>query len=136
MEDIFIAKFEGGMADEHRLPAYEATQSLYGITRSLILITNYLDEGRVRHKNFVGSSFQLNMIAQRAGSFESVFELITNPAAMAIVAGLGLNISSNFIYDFIKSIWKRSIGSSAEEDVEALETEGKLNSGDLERNPI
>jgi hypothetical protein len=43
--DGLIVSFQGGLADAHRLPAYAASQSLYGISRSLLVVTNYLGEG-------------------------------------------------------------------------------------------
>jgi len=61
--------FQGGLADEHRLPAYAASQSLYGISRSLLVVTNYLGEGKVRHRNFDESGahgFEINLVASGA----------------------------------------------------------------------
>lgn len=132
MKDLLIAKFEGGAAEEHKLPAYEATQSLYGITRSALIATNYLAEGRVRRKEFHADSFELNILATQPGSFETVFELITDPATMlALGGGLGMGVAGNFATDFIKSMWKRAVGQNAEPEIETLEAEEKLNSGDL-----
>jgi hypothetical protein len=87
LRDLLTAKFVGGLATQHKLPAYEATQSLYGIARSALIATNYLAEGRVRRREFSPDNFQLNIIANRPGSFETVFELITDPVAMTILSG-------------------------------------------------
>lgn len=131
MKELFIAKFTGDAADEHRLPAYEAVQSLYGISRSLLIVTNYLAEGRVRRKDFSPISFELNIVAQRRGSFETVFEIISNPELMAIMSSLGLSVAGNFLSDFIKSIFKQTVGHPSEPVVEKLVNEGKIKSGDL-----
>lgn len=131
MRDLLIAKFSGGLASQHKLPAYEATQSLYGIARSALIATNYLAEGRVRRREFSPHSFQLNIVANQPGSFETVFELITDPTAMTVLGGLGIGVGGNFATDFIKSIWRRAIGQKAEPIVEELEAREKLNAGDV-----
>lgn len=130
--DLFTVKFTGGIAAQGRIPAYEAAQSLYGISRSIIIIANYAEEGRVRRKEFNNKSFQLNLIATRQGSFETLFEFISNPLVMAAFGAVGLKVTSDLISDFIKSILKRSVGQSAEPSIENLEDRGKLNSGDLQ----
>ena len=48
MQQDFLIKFEGQMAEAHRLPAYDASKSFYGISRALLIAMNYLDEGKVR----------------------------------------------------------------------------------------
>jgi hypothetical protein len=66
--DELTVSFQGGLADEHRLPAYAASQSLYGISRSLLVVTNYLGEGKVRHRKFDETGaygFEINLVASR-----------------------------------------------------------------------
>jgi hypothetical protein len=130
--DSMRLKFMGGLASQGRIPAYEAAQSLYGITRSIVIIANYAEEGRVRRKEFGNSSFQLNLVATKEGSFETILEFISNPLVMAGLGAVGLKVTSDLISDFIKSILKRSVGQSAEPSIENLEDRGKLNSGDLQ----
>jgi hypothetical protein len=86
----------------------------------------------VRHRNFSPKSFQLNIIASRPGSYETVFELITNPTAMAIYGTLALGVGGNFLTDFIQSIFRRSVGKSPTESIARLEDDGTLQSGDLD----
>lgn len=131
MRELLVAKFVGGLAAQHKLPAYEATQSLYGIARSALIATNYLAEGRVRRKEFSADTYQINMVANRPGSFETVFEVITDPATMSVLGAVGLGVAGNFATDFIRSMWRRAVGQPADPGVEQLETEGKLNAGDL-----
>jgi len=100
-------------------------------TRSTLILTNYLAEGRVRRRDFATGGFQLNIVATRPGSFETVFELITDPASMTILAGMVAGVGSNLVTEFIKSMWRRAIGRSAEQIVENLEAEGRLDAGDL-----
>ncbi|HEY1942648.1 MAG TPA: hypothetical protein VGH40_11050 [Roseiarcus sp.] len=131
MRELLVAKFDGQASEQHKLPAYEAVQSLYGIARSVLIITNYVAEGRVRRKEFNPEGFELNIIAQRAGSFETVFELVTDPMSMTIIGGLGLSVAGNFVTDVIKSVFQRAIGKQAQPDIEALESSGKLSGGDM-----
>lgn len=130
--NFITLKFEGGLAEGHRLPAYEASQSLYGLSRSIVIATNYLEEGRVRRREFGGRSFQLNIMTQREGSYEIVLELITNPYLLTVLGAIGLKVSSDLVGEFIKSIINRSVGKAAEPRIEALEGDGRLNSGDLQ----
>jgi hypothetical protein len=132
LRDEFSAIFRGGLAEQHKLPAYEATQSLYGISRSLLIVTNYLAEERVRRRDFAPKAFQLNIIASHSGSFETLFELITSPEAMAIYGALGLSVGGNFLADFVKTIFKRAVGQTAEESISQLEQDGILHSGDVD----
>lgn len=131
MRSIIITRFSGGIADEHKLPAYDAIQSLYGISRALLITTNYLVEGRVRHRRFEEIGFEFDLIAQRPGSFDTVFAIVTDPGTMKIAVDLGTAITASFICDFLKSIFQRSVGQDAAPAIEDLETEGKLRSGDL-----
>jgi hypothetical protein len=131
MQQDFLVKFEGEMAEGHRLPAYEASKSFYGISRSLLIAMNYLDEGRVRRREFTSRGFRIDLVAQRAGSFDTFYEIITNPALMTLGATLGLGVAGNLLTDFLKTVFRRSVGQAGDASIERLETEGKLNPGDL-----
>jgi hypothetical protein len=120
----------GGAAQGHKLPAYEASKSLYGIARALLIATNYLDEGRVRRRDFRPAGFELNIVAQRPGSFETVFEIISNPDAM--LYGSMLLGGGHFLLDFISSLTRRSVGGDAVESIQRLEQSEQLKVGDVE----
>lgn len=127
-----IIKFEGGMAEAHKLPAYNAAQSLVGISRAIMIPAAYLEDGKVRYRNIGNTrSFQLNLTAQREGSFETVLEFLTEPTLLAVLGTLGVTLSADVIKDFIYSIINRCIGRGASERVEALEASGRLNAGDM-----
>lgn len=127
--------FKGGMADQHKLPAYAAAQSLAGLSRSILIPTMYLAEGKVRHRKLSHKAFDLNQIATRPGSFETVYELVTHPAAMfalGFLADVGKDTIKEFAADFIKSIVNRCVGKEASKTVENLEADGKLAAGDVQ----
>ena len=56
-------KFEGGLADQHKIPAYDGTKSLEGMTRSILIISNFLVEGRVRRREFGAVPLAFNIVA-------------------------------------------------------------------------
>lgn len=136
--DLITIKFEGGLADDHRLPAYEAGQTLAGVARSLMIPLAYLESGKVRYRNVSTEHFKLNLVAQRPGSFETVYELLTTPDALAVIGATAFavdvakDVTKDFVKDFVYSIFKRCIGQSASKDVEELEADRKLSSGDLD----
>lgn len=131
MELWITASYQGDQAEGHRLPAYEAAKSLYGLSRALLITVNYLTEGKVRHRQFRRDQFRLEMVAQRPGSFETVFELITRPEALTIGGTLAAAFSATMVRDFVKSMFSRSVGGGAEESIEELEGEQKIAPGDL-----
>lgn len=129
-----VVKFEGGEAEDNRLPAYEGSESIRGITRSLIIPVNYLVEQRVRHQQFKFDDFDLVITATRPGSVEFVYELIFSPAALVVIGGVATACGQGvkeFITDFTKSTLNRAIGKSATPAIEEAEAEGALKSGDL-----
>jgi hypothetical protein len=131
-KDEIVIKFDGGLAESHKLPAYNAAQSLVGITRSILIPAAYLEDGRVRYRNLSNTrAYQLNLLSQRPGSFESVLEFITHPAFLAFLSSVGIALSSDIARDFIYSIIKRCIGQKADSAIEDLEAQSKLNIGDM-----
>ncbi|QIP03120.1 hypothetical protein [Bradyrhizobium symbiodeficiens] len=132
--DELTVSFQGGLADEHRLPAYAASQSLYGISRSLLVVTNYLGEGKVRHRKFDESGahgFEINLVASQPGSFQFLFEILADPAMQTIGHTVAGKVAGDLTLAFIKSVFKRCIGEKAEPEIENLESNGELNSGDI-----
>src|SRR6185437_8093999 len=131
MTENILIKFEGQLAEQHRLPAYEASQSLYGISRALLISMNYLDEGRVRRREFNPRGFQINIVAQRPGSFETLYEIVTNPEIWAITKQVGVGVTGALLKDFLQTIFRRSIGKPGTPIIEKMEADGALNPGDL-----
>lgn len=131
MKIPLLVKFTGNEADYHKLPAYEAIESLRGIALSAMMITYYAQEGVVRHRKFEQKKFEFNLLTQRQGSFETLFELVVNPVTMEFFKGVLQNVTSEGLVSFIQSVYRRSIGLEAAPEIDDLEAEGKLNSGDI-----
>lgn len=122
--------FEGDLADEHKLPAFSASESLVGISKAIIIPTNYLFEGNVKRRYLNNVPFELNVVAHRPGSFETVFELVFD-LGLPVATGVGIGITANFITDFVKTIASRAVGGRAGGRIAELEAEGRLPAGDL-----
>lgn len=131
--EIIVAKFEGRSADAHRLPAYQATESMFGIAKAITMSANYLFEDRVRRRRFENSQFRLDILTQREGSFETVFDLVFDPellTALGFVAVPGA-IAGTLATDFIKSMFQKAVGKNPLPSIAALENERKLSDGDI-----
>ena len=129
--------FRGGMADDQKLPAYAAAQSLTGLTRAILIPAIYLQTGKVRHRGLEGLGVNLNLVGVKGGgSVDSFFEIITDPAAMRIIGELGVELvrglGIEFVKDFIYGTIKRCIGGETTEKIQDLESEDKLPPGDME----
>lgn len=126
-----VAKFEGDQAESHSLPAYPAVQSIYGVARANLVAINFLAEGRVRRKGFDAKGYDLILKSQRPGSFETVFELVLRPESMAYGAAILGGVGGNFATDFLKTIFRRTIGRQTNNRIDQMEAKGELNPGDI-----
>ncbi|MDQ0134014.1 putative transcriptional regulator [Neorhizobium galegae] len=110
-------KFEGGLAEQHKIPAYDGTKSLEGLTRSILIVSNFLVEGRVRRREFGNVPLTFNLVAQQPGSFESIFEVAYGAAVMGgpVVGGLAAGVAGNLLTDLLKVVYQRVCGTAHEE---------------------
>ena len=108
------------MAERHRLPAYEASKSFYGISRSLLIMMNYLDEGKVRRREFRSRGFHIDLVAQQPGSFDTFYQIVTDPGIMTLGGTLALAVAGNLLTDFLKTIFRRSVGHGGEASIKNL----------------
>ncbi|MBB4288810.1 hypothetical protein GGE16_000826 [Rhizobium leguminosarum] len=125
---LLEVKFEGGLAEQHKIPAYEGTKSLEGLTRSMLIVANFLVEGRVRRKEFGRIPLTFNLLAQRPGSFESLYEIGYQAAVIGapVAGGLALGAGGNLLYDLFKVVYRRVTGGNEEAipaSVQELEVE-------------
>ncbi|OAE47858.1 hypothetical protein [Agrobacterium tumefaciens] len=132
---MFInVNFSGGLADAHRLPAYDGAKSLEGITRSLLIVTNFLVEGRVRHREFGRVPLTFNIVAQQPGSFETVFEIAYTAAVIGgpVIQEVAGSVASNLLTELISTTFKRATGLTEERpSAEIIDLEA-TRSGDVD----
>ncbi len=131
MELPVLVKFTGDKADNHALPAFDAAESLDGLAKSLLIPLNYLVEGKVRHKNFQYQGYRLDLQAIRPGSLDALFHIQISAEEMLVLREVAIAVGSAIVYDFLKAIFLRVTGRAASDKIEELESEGKLNSGDM-----
>ena len=84
-----VVKFTGQAADQHLLPAFEGSQSLEGISRTLVLVSHYIATGTVRKRYPFDSPIRVYIKATQPGSFDSVFSLLTDPNTALTTTALG-----------------------------------------------
>ena len=106
----FKAKFEGGSADEHKVPAYGAIETLYGVSRSILIPSHYLIEGKVRRRSISSEKYQLYMQPPKAGSFEAILQLGFIGGAAALANPVAVNVTANLISETIMSVVKTAVG--------------------------
>jgi len=106
----FKAKFEGGSADEHRVPAYGAIETLYGVSRSILIPSHYLIEGKVRRRNISSPRYQLFMEPPKAGSFEALLQFGFVAGAAAISNPVAVNVTASLITETIMAVVKTAVG--------------------------
>lgn len=131
---LIDVSFSGGLADAHRLPAYDGAKSLEGITRSLLIVTNFLVEGRVRHREFGKVPLTFNIVAQQPGSFQTVFEIAYTTAVIGgpVFQDIASSVASDLLTDLIRTTFKRATGSGEDSpSPEVLQIEA-ARSGDID----
>lgn len=127
---LLSIKFEGNLAEEHRIPAYAGIQSLQGHTRAVLIVSNYLVEGRVRRRRFDEVPINFNLVAQQPGSFDSLFELSWGFAAIG--GTLAIGVAGNLITDLLKVIYRRVCGIPEGETAAAYQELQREKPGDIE----
>ena len=70
-------KFEGGEAEEHRIEAYDGIKSIDGLVRVARIATHYAATGEVRYRAPYSRDLEVHLAVTQAGSFELLFEQIS-----------------------------------------------------------
>lgn len=127
------AKFEGLDSDQHQLPAIEAGESLTGIGRSLVIMSNYLAEGRIRKRAPYPHLARVYLQPLRPGSLDAIFQVVIDPqylltigewAGSAIVGGLALSMFNR--------VFNRAVGEKIVAEDNELSKLFDGRSGDLD----
>lgn len=122
--------FRGDRADDHRLPAYSATESLDGIARATLIMTNYLVERRVRRKEFKYQGYDVDLVALTPGSFNALFDIHIADEYLHYLLEVGVGVTAGGIVELFKGLFRRSIGRDAP-TLDQLEAQDALPAGDL-----
>lgn len=122
--------FTGDIANKNKLPAYEGIKSVEHISCSLLIISSFLVEGRIRRKKFQAVPIEFNLVAQRKGSFEFLYEVIL-PVSASIAIELGETITAEFMIDFLKYIYQRLLGKKETVENKEISKLEERHSGDF-----
>jgi hypothetical protein len=112
----------------NNLDAYDAAQALYGISRSLSILTHYTLHRRVIKQAPSLEGAKVLIEPPRVGSFEFIIPIITDPNCMAVTQ----NLTASVLYDLGKIIYRRLAGKSetpSSAEIQALERQAP---GDLD----
>ena len=101
----FIYKSEDGASS---LDAYDASQALYGISRSIAILTHYTIHRRVIKQAPALEGAKVLIEPPHHGSFEFIVPIIADPDVRAVAQ----NISAAMLYDLVKVIYRRLVGKS------------------------
>lgn len=132
MESLpFVAKFEGDVADRHKVPAYDAISALYGFSRSIIIPCHFVLEGKIRHRKITSKKYQLYLQPAQEGSFEALFELLFVGGAVIASNPIATNVTSELITNFVTYSMKKAMGLRLTTKEKLLEQNKIAGSGDL-----
>lgn len=136
MEFDITVKFSGDEAERHRIPAYEGAQSLQGISRGLVLVSNYLTTGEIRKRAPFSQDVKFYLQPSRPGSFEiiltTVIENIDLIAVGGIVSTIGFAITANLLTDGFKTIFGRIIGGGQTPETDEFQMIDDARPGDVD----
>jgi len=125
----FIYKPEDG---SNSLDAYDASQALYGIYRSLSILTHYALHRKVIKQAPSLDGAKVLITPPKAGSFEfivPVVQVLTDPAT---VTALSQNLSASFLYDLTKTVYRRLAGKKEVTSAAEMQSLARQASGDLD----
>ena len=81
------------------LDAYDTSQALYGMSRSLSIITHYALNKQIIKQGPVLKGARVLVVPPVAGSFEFILPIRHALSDQSPQSSVALNIASNFIYD-------------------------------------
>ncbi|WP_368417287.1 hypothetical protein [Falsiroseomonas sp.] len=113
VEIVFRYKYhpDSGSND---ISAYDASQALYGIARSLSVTTHYVLNGRVIKQAPSLARAKVLVRPPQVGSFEfiaPVVDFFSTPAGQ-IAGGLTLAVAGNYLTDLTRLLYRRLTGQS------------------------
>lgn len=100
LPDQLLIKFDGGIAEQHFLPAYEGGESLSGIGLTFTRVAHYLITGEVRHRAPYDNRLQILTHAPRDGCVMlDIFAILNGSAPVSFIGQVGLAITSQLVFD-------------------------------------
>ena len=117
MEAGWKLKYQGEIASKGMMDLSLAGESLSGFGISFNRIMYFLENQSVRYRGPYSEDNKVLVSAPKKGSVEyDLAVLLTGPAA-----GIGYSLTSNFVYDFAKAVFRRATGQDVEGEVNSWE---------------
>jgi hypothetical protein len=123
MPDLIIS-FQGLDADSGHIEALAGIESAAGITRALTLIGHYASTGSVRHRFPFDDGIQFFLESTEQGSF--------NWRLKMVVANVALGLTTNGIYDLLKVVTTKAIGTETPSVSQPVQDLNEGRSGDID----
>ncbi|WP_284162656.1 hypothetical protein [Frigidibacter sp. SD6-1] len=128
MDQQLVFKLDGGMASDGEVPAFASLESVHGFSQAIMMILHFSETGEIRRRGFKELDTDLRLVATKDGSFDFLFEFKDVVPVFVEAYGKGL---ANASWELIRTVFSRAIGAAGSPEIEAVEEEGALNTGDL-----
>ena len=114
------------------LEAYDASQALYGIARSLSILTHYTLHRKIIKQAPSLDGARVLVTPPKVGSFEFIVPIIQVISDPANAAAVSQGLASSFLYDLTKTVYRRLAGKSEKTSSPEMQTLSRHASGDLD----
>lgn len=118
--------------DSNDLDAYDASQALYGISRSISIITHYTLHRKIIKNATALKGAKVLVRPPARGSFEfivPIVQVVTDPQNLTAISQ---GFASSFLYDLTKNVYHRLAGRSEKTSSSQVQQLARHASGDLD----
>ncbi|PUA17201.1 hypothetical protein [Glaciimonas sp. PCH181] len=101
-------RFEGGDADEGRLPIYDAAAAITGLARSLNIVSHsFANEEEIRKQADHANGVSIQLQASQKGCFE---EQVNIKFEGSVCERIGYSVITNHYWDYLTWCWSTAVG--------------------------
>ncbi|MEB0080446.1 hypothetical protein QN379_00235 [Glaciimonas sp. Gout2] len=105
-------RVEGGLADEGVLDIYDAANTIYGLARSVNMVTHsFANNGEIRKKNKTATGSKTVIQSSIKGCFE---EQIAIQFDDRVINRVGSSVIANAFWDYLTWVWTGAVGGEWE----------------------
>lgn len=128
-------KFDGIDADQHRLEAYPAAQSLEGLIWALALTLHFGVTGDIRARGDLPRSARIYISPPRRGSVINELNIIVNnnPFLVMTVGAYAVTTVTPYVNGLFKYVFNQALGEGGEFPTGAKKFLRKINGDDLDK---
>lgn len=114
------------------LDACDASQALYGMSRSVAIFTHYALHRQVIKQGPVLKGARVLIVPPVTGSFEFILPIVHALSDQSPQSSIALNLASNYIYDLGKIIYSRLTGKTEKPSSDQVSSLMREAPGDLD----